>query len=169
MKTFCDRATPCKKCARAGESCERGEGLIPARHRHYRGENKTARAALSPRLLPRPLQLPFKRHKVKEEEMIPAPLPKPEPIGMPIVWADTRQELCEGVPYFRSYQGGIYFRSDLARGYLLDAFGAERDFIDLTSSYLMGIHVMENDLTMLEVVDLQLMPPRMFDLLRGVN
>jgi hypothetical protein len=65
---------------------------------------------------------------VKLEEIIHA-LPKPPPIGKPLVWADTRQELCEGVPYFRAYQAGIYFRSDLVRGYLLDAFGAERDFI----------------------------------------
>ena len=61
-----------------------------------------------------------------EEAVLP---PKPAARGEPLVWADTRQELCEGVPYFRSYQGGIYFRYEVAFGYLLDAFGAERDFI----------------------------------------
>jgi hypothetical protein len=63
--------------------------------------------------------------KIKEEPLPPRPPPK----GEPLVWADTRQELCEGVPYFRSYQGGIYFRYEVAFGYLLDAFGADRDFI----------------------------------------
>jgi len=54
---------------------------------------------------------------------------RPPCIGFPLVWADTRQELCEGVTYFKSYQSGIYFRHDIAFGYLLDAFTAERDFI----------------------------------------
>ena len=54
---------------------------------------------------------------------------KPPPRGQPLVWAQYRQELCEGVSYFRSYQGGIYFRNGIVFGYLLDAFGAERDYI----------------------------------------
>ena len=61
-----------------------------------------------------------------EEEVLP---PRPAPRGKPEVWADTRQELCESVPYFRAYQGGIYFRDGVVFGYLLDAFGAERDYI----------------------------------------
>jgi hypothetical protein len=120
---------PCQRCARAGESCGRDNGLITAKPRRVRGANKIARPTLPPhRPSPRPVQQPKKKQKVKVEEIIPVP-PKPQPIGKPLVWADTRQELCEGVPYFRAYQSGIYFRSDLARGYLLDAFGAERDFI----------------------------------------
>jgi hypothetical protein len=65
------------------------------------------------------------RHVVEEEVLVP----KPPVIGEPLVWADTRQELCEGVPYFRAYQSGIYYRNEVAFGYLLDAFGADRDFI----------------------------------------
>jgi hypothetical protein len=66
--------------------------------------------------------------EVLKFEEPPIPL-KPAARGQPLVWADTRQELCEGVTYFRSYQGGIYFRYEVAFGYLLDAFGADRDFI----------------------------------------
>jgi hypothetical protein len=108
--------------------CGRDAGLVPARPRHYRGETKLARQSLPLPSLPRPVQQHVKKQRLKVEEIVYAP-PKPPPIGKPLVWADTRQELCEGVPYFRAYQSGIYFRSDLARGYLLDAFGAERDFI----------------------------------------
>jgi hypothetical protein len=32
----------------------------------------------------------------------------------------SRQELCENLPYFRSYQGGVYFRDGRAHGYLMD-------------------------------------------------
>jgi hypothetical protein len=67
----------------------------------------------------------YRRTFVKIEEEIY----RPPPIGEPSVWADTRQELCEGVPYFRSYHGGIYFHDNVVFGYLLDAFGAERDYI----------------------------------------
>jgi len=54
---------------------------------------------------------------------------KPPARGRPLVWADTRQELCEGLPYFRAYHAGIYIKNDVAFGYLLDAFGSDRDFI----------------------------------------
>lgn len=33
------------------------------------------------------------------------------------------------MPYFRAYQGGVYFRNEVAMGYLVDAFGAERDYV----------------------------------------
>lgn len=33
--------------------------------------------------------------------------------GYPEVWADNRQELCEGLPYFRSYHGGIYLHDNV--------------------------------------------------------
>lgn len=83
-------------------------------------------------------QYSSKHHKITlhrrtqkvEEEVLPL---RPEPIGKPEVWAQFRQELCEGLPYFRSYQGGIYFRNGVVFGYLLDGFGAERDY--------MGSHV----------------------------
>lgn len=41
--------------------------------------------------------------------------------------------------------------------------------LDLTSLYLMGMHMLPTDLMVLEVVGLQLIPPQIFDLLRGVS
>ena len=166
-RAFCDRREPCRTCARAGKSCHRAEGLVPARSRKYRGINRK-----------NSLHQPQKRHynsdgiqqavpkrpKFKVEDIIPLP-PKPQPMGKPLVWADTRQELCEGVPYFRSYQGGIYFRSDLVRGYLLDAFGAERDFIGSHVVISHGCPILRQlDLTILEAAALPLIRQRIFDL-----
>lgn len=69
---------------------------------------------------------------------------RPLPIGKPRVWAESRQELCESLPYFRSYQAGIYCHHNVykpfcalhksvteqvAMGYLLDGFGSARDYI----------------------------------------
>ncbi|CAG8433354.1 1563_t:CDS:10 [Diversispora eburnea] len=48
-------------------------------------------------------------------------------INRPQVWAMTRQELCETVPYFRSWHGGVYNKNGVVWGYLLDGFGALRD------------------------------------------
>jgi hypothetical protein len=54
---------------------------------------------------------------------------KPSPRGKPSVWADKRQELCEGLIYFRQYQSGIQARNNIVSGYLVDGFGSDRDFI----------------------------------------
>ncbi|CAG8519004.1 11521_t:CDS:2 [Diversispora eburnea] len=45
-------------------------------------------------------------------------------INRPKVWAMTRQELCETVPYFKSWNGGVYYKNGVVWGYLLDGFGA---------------------------------------------
>lgn len=37
----------------------------------------------------------------------------------PPIWAESRQELCEAFSWFRSYQGGVYFSNEFAKGYLL--------------------------------------------------
>ncbi|KAI8825113.1 uncharacterized protein EV422DRAFT_246233 [Fimicolochytrium jonesii] len=52
---------------------------------------------------------------------------KREVTASPAVWCETRQELCEGTPYFRSYQSGLYHLDGIAKGYLIDGFAAERD------------------------------------------
>ena len=130
LRIFCNRADPCHKCAWAGIACIREDGLVVARSFHHRRNGGHSHVKSEPT---RPHHC---RSVVKSAEGIsfvkleeaPSP-PKPAARGEPLVWADTRQELCEGVPYFRSYQGGIYFRYEVAFGYLLDAFGAERDFI----------------------------------------
>ncbi|KAF7327298.1 2OG-FeII-Oxy-2 domain-containing protein [Mycena kentingensis (nom. inval.)] len=45
----------------------------------------------------------------------------------PPIWAASRQEVCETLEYFQSYQGGVYFSGGVAKGYLLGGFGAPRD------------------------------------------
>ncbi|WRT65553.1 uncharacterized protein IL334_002498 [Kwoniella shivajii] len=49
------------------------------------------------------------------------------PIKHPPVWAESRQELCEALPYYRSFQSGLYMHRRVAFGYLLEAFPAPRD------------------------------------------
>lgn len=45
----------------------------------------------------------------------------------------TRQEVCETLHYFRAYQGGVYYRDDIVRGYLLGGHGTEYEY---TSPFL---------------------------------
>lgn len=52
-----------------------------------------------------------------------------QPIGLPDVWANSQQELCETLPYYRSYHAGSYIVNDLVRGYLVDGVAAEGDYI----------------------------------------
>ncbi|WWD16674.1 hypothetical protein CI109_101104 [Kwoniella shandongensis] len=49
------------------------------------------------------------------------------PRARPPVWAESRQELCEALPYYRSFQSGLYMHVRVAFGYLLEAFPAPRD------------------------------------------
>ncbi|KAK9315781.1 2OG-Fe(II) oxygenase superfamily-domain-containing protein [Lipomyces starkeyi] len=61
---------------------------------------------------------------------IPALIEKPDPI-MPVpMWCDTRQELCESVPFFRSFQSGCYTYNGVALGYLIDSLTVQSDYID---------------------------------------
>ncbi|GAA5849045.1 hypothetical protein JCM5353_004142 [Sporobolomyces roseus] len=50
--------------------------------------------------------------------------------GRPPVWAVGRQELCETLDYFKSYQGGHYDRKERCLGYLLDGFPSANDRCD---------------------------------------
>ncbi|GEM06873.1 hypothetical protein Rt10032_c02g0890 [Rhodotorula toruloides] len=47
--------------------------------------------------------------------------------GRPPIWCKGRQELCETLSYFRSYQGGHYDSQERCLGYLLDGFGSAND------------------------------------------
>ncbi|EIW63566.1 uncharacterized protein TRAVEDRAFT_161894 [Trametes versicolor FP-101664 SS1] len=53
--------------------------------------------------------------------------PKRPLTNQPIIWAESRQEVCESFDWFRSYQGGVYFNNDMVKGYLLSAFSSGRD------------------------------------------
>ncbi|GAA5863860.1 hypothetical protein JCM3774_001180 [Rhodotorula dairenensis] len=47
--------------------------------------------------------------------------------GRPPIWCEGRQELCESLDYFKSYQGGHYDNQERCLGYLLDGFGTAND------------------------------------------
>lgn len=54
-----------------------------------------------------------------------------EKVGsMPPIYSENRQELCEALPYFRSYQSGHYVSKGFTRGYLLDGCPSHRDAFD---------------------------------------
>ena len=55
---------------------------------------------------------------------------RPLPHGLPAVWADQRQALCETLPYYRSYQSGAYMNGGIAYGFLLDRDCGERAYMD---------------------------------------
>ncbi|KAH9994044.1 hypothetical protein BJV77DRAFT_996606, partial [Russula vinacea] len=54
-------------------------------------------------------------------------LPRPPLPLTPPIWAQSRQEVCESLDYFRSYQGGVYHSNDTVKGYLLGAHSSSRD------------------------------------------
>ncbi|KAG0640548.1 hypothetical protein HOY80DRAFT_1008965 [Tuber brumale] len=56
--------------------------------------------------------------KVKHLPWSPIDFQKGKPLGIrkPEVWCETRQELCEGLPYYRSYQAGCYGHDGLVHG-----------------------------------------------------
>ncbi|KAJ6461273.1 hypothetical protein C8R47DRAFT_109578 [Mycena vitilis] len=48
-------------------------------------------------------------------------------MGFPPVWSKGRQEMCETLPSFRSFHGGVYQNGGVAKGYMLSMYGADRD------------------------------------------
>ncbi|KAH6913886.1 hypothetical protein BKA70DRAFT_1557921 [Coprinopsis sp. MPI-PUGE-AT-0042] len=106
---------------------------------HY-GDIVSRDAARGEHLEPRPTPL-YDEHckgNVKKEDRRPnlrwpdSDPTKPPAFRAPLaryppIWSQTRQEVCESFEWFRSYQGGVYFINDIAKGYLLSAFGAKRD------------------------------------------
>ena len=57
---------------------------------------------------------------------------KPEPTGKPIVWSESRRELCEALPYYRAYKGGGYISEGIAHCFMFDNVAHPRDYIDST-------------------------------------
>jgi hypothetical protein len=57
---------------------------------------------------------------------------KPESEGHPLVWADSRQELCEALPYFRQLYGGGQTKGGVASGFMFDRQSHPRDYMDCT-------------------------------------
>ncbi|MCJ1286510.1 hypothetical protein MMC26_005856 [Xylographa opegraphella] len=56
-----------------------------------------------------------------ETPVLPAvpTVPRPKPHGAPPAWAESRQALCETLPYYRAYNSGAYTSGGLAYGFLL--------------------------------------------------
>ncbi|KAF9227346.1 hypothetical protein BS17DRAFT_775348 [Gyrodon lividus] len=52
---------------------------------------------------------------------------KPPVPASPLIWAQSRQEVCESFEHFRSYHSGVYSNKDVVKGYLLGAYAASRD------------------------------------------
>ncbi|KAL7269960.1 hypothetical protein RUND412_007342 [Rhizina undulata] len=157
---FCNRDSPCESCSKAGRACIRDKGLVSALLRGYRisdsgtsisnqipapSVNSDATGAdllgtgngnipKNPKKRPRTAHTSAKAREdvIEPESTIVKDYQagKPPCIGIPPAWCDSRQELCETLPYFRSYQSGCYHHDGMIYGYLLDGFGAPRDYID---------------------------------------
>lgn len=57
---------------------------------------------------------------------------KPHPKGTPLVWSESRRELCESLPWYRSYKGGGYISDGIAHAFMFDSQAHARDYIDST-------------------------------------
>ncbi|KAK3624649.1 hypothetical protein LTR56_020899 [Elasticomyces elasticus] len=55
---------------------------------------------------------------------------KPKPSGRPQVWADSRQALCETVPYFKKPQGGCHSNDKHVYAFIFDGVGHCREYVD---------------------------------------
>ncbi|GKZ42622.1 hypothetical protein AbraIFM66951_002313 [Aspergillus brasiliensis] len=50
--------------------------------------------------------------------------------GHPPAWAESRPELCDALPWFRSVQGGVYHNGNICWGFLIDADCGIRSYLD---------------------------------------
>lgn len=60
----------------------------------------------------------------------PSPDARPEPWGAPEVHAETRQALCETLPYYRSYQSSSYTADGLVYSFLLSHDTSGMGYVD---------------------------------------
>ncbi|TKA62977.1 hypothetical protein B0A55_12301 [Friedmanniomyces simplex] len=56
---------------------------------------------------------------------------KSQPRGRPKVWADSRQALCETIPYFKKPQGGCHQNDKHVYAFLFDGVGHCREYMDI--------------------------------------
>ncbi|KAL1670057.1 hypothetical protein GGF50DRAFT_109790 [Schizophyllum commune] len=68
----------------------------------------------------------------------PPPVPKLPLLRKPAIWAQTRQEVCESFPWFRSFQGGVYHNDNVVKGYLLSGHPAERDRFEQDGRFIIS-------------------------------
>lgn len=55
---------------------------------------------------------------------------KPQPDGRPTVWAESRQALCETLPYYRSAMSSSYFTNGHVYAFMFDGHPHYRDYVD---------------------------------------
>ncbi|KAL1744778.1 hypothetical protein HDZ31DRAFT_37795, partial [Schizophyllum fasciatum] len=55
-----------------------------------------------------------------------------------LMQSQTRQEVCESFPWFRSFQGGVYASDNVVRGYLLSGHPAERDRFEQDGRFIVS-------------------------------
>jgi hypothetical protein len=64
-------------------------------------------------------------------KFLPPPVDtRPMPWGDPQVWAETRTDLCETLPYFNQNQGATSYLNGVVRGMLQDHDGGERSLVE---------------------------------------
>jgi hypothetical protein len=51
----------------------------------------------------------------------------PKPYGHPPAWGSKRQQMCESLDWYRSYQGGTYSQNLLMKGMFIDSEVARKD------------------------------------------
>ena len=68
--------------------------------------------------------------KSKPNFSTPAVDTRPLPWGDPQVWAETRTDLCETLPYFNQNQGATSYLNGVVRGMLQDHDGGERSLVE---------------------------------------
>ncbi|KAI9788744.1 MAG: hypothetical protein M1816_006601 [Peltula sp. TS41687] len=111
---FCDRSQPCQSCTNKDLNCTRDPAgyMVVA----------TAKAVFACPPLP---SVPPTRNN--HTNAMNAPIARPQPVGQPKVWAETRTALCETLPYFRAFQSAAYLQNGLCLALMVDRQGSERD------------------------------------------
>ncbi|KAK3715157.1 hypothetical protein LTR37_007367 [Vermiconidia calcicola] len=104
---------------------------VKAKQKQITKKNNTVKksevVALSlPTLQLEPQKLELSRKLTRREPLGSRPLPA----GGPKVWADSRQALCETLPYFKKPQGGCYQNDGHVYGFLFDSVGHVREYMD---------------------------------------
>lgn len=76
---------------------------------------------------PSPSTSPEVRKRARTELEIAA-IPDATPKTTRLVWAKTRQALCDALPFFKSHKGGTYSKHNKIHGLLLGGFSEPRDY-----------------------------------------
>ncbi|KAI9884066.1 MAG: hypothetical protein M1823_004156 [Watsoniomyces obsoletus] len=115
---FCDRGSPCSSCRLSNKPCCRDPHVT----RMVKATPKavfTFSGLLSP-------HKSVKKNNVMDHHNDQRPAAR----GEPQVWAESRQALCEALPYYRAFQSGAYVTRGYCYGLMADKQAGERDFIN---------------------------------------